>query len=262
MGKAPSRETYGKGQVSAKGPVPFFIFFLFICRGSLSHPWRQYSLQGPQGQGFFPSRDTIYGVLPEAGGYKTGKDNAMIERREILGITGPPTGSTPVIVRAKKHLHNYESVEAFLRDYTSLTGYVEPWVSLLDSDVEYNWLPESGYDVCLRGNMLEVIRQLERLDPGFLDTALLDGRGTVRVLCYDDGVYFGEEGKRILINAPLERHVDAETGDVWWRARSVAGNEDAMYSDGYFDIAREEDAETGAFHWIDAYSHNGFYNVG
>ena len=203
-------------------------------------------------------------------GIRTGKDIMfMSERREILGITGPsgptpviPTGSTPVIGQAKKHLHNYESVEAFLRDYASSTGYVEPWVSSLGSDVEYNWVPESGYDVCLRGNMLEVINQFERLDPGFLDKALLEGLGTVRVLCYDDGEYLEEEGKRILINAPLERHVDAETGDVWWDARSVAGNGDAMYSDGYFVVAREEDTETGSIRWIDAYNHNGFYNAG
>lgn len=187
----------------------------------------------------------------------------MIERREILGITGPPTGSTPVIVRARKYLHNYDTVEAFLRDYASSTGYVEPWVSLLGSDVEYNWIPESGYDMCLRGNMLEVIRRFEGIDPGFLDTALLDGRGTVRVLCYDDGVYLGEEGKRILINAPLERHVDAETGDEEWRACSVAGSGDAMYSDGYFVAVREVDAETGeVLFWSVRYSHNGFHNVG
>ena len=155
-----------------------------------------------------------------------------------------------------KYLHYYDTVEVFLRDYTSSTGYVEPWVSLLDSDVEYNWVPESGYDVCLRGNMLEVFYQLGGIED--LDMVLLDGLGTVRVLCYDDGVYFEEEGKRILINAPLERHVDAETGDVSWRAYSVAGSEDAMYSSGYLVAVRETDTETGATRWVVAYNHESF----
>ena len=186
----------------------------------------------------------------------------MIERREILGITGPPTGSTPVIGQARKYLHNYDTVEEFLRDYTSSTGYVEPWVSLLGSDVQYNWVPESGYDVCLRGNLVGIINQFERLEPEFLEKTLVEGLGTVRVLCYDDGEYLEEEGKRILINTPLERHVDAETGSEEWRAYSVAGSGDAMYSDGFFVISREIDAETGAIRWVDFYNHNGFYNVG
>ena len=159
-----------------------------------------------------------------------------------------------------KYLHYYDTAEAFLGDYASSTGYVEPWVSLLGSDVEYNWVPESGYDVCLRGNMLEVFYQLGGIED--LDMVLLDGLGTVRVLCYDDGVYFEEEGKRILINAPLERHVDAETGDVSWRARSLAGSGDAMYSDGYFEASLETDAETGESRWLVFYNHNGFYNAG